>query len=310
MLDDAPVQIYPEPPIKTPLPVAVVVPYDMAMDRELRRFTQDGYGFEQLDLLFTRTPFEPLAVTVEQAREISRPEHIKTAVEAVAATGPRGYLYACTSGSFVHGLAGEQRMVSTIASAGAGASSTAREAVGNAGLCGDPESPLIADQLPFAVSTSGALLEAVMALEVNKFAAATPYDEATGALFGSFFAQAGIELVHTANMGLSGRIWTVGWESVCELIIRADHPEAEAVLVACTNLPTYEVLDQLEQSLNKPVISANQATIWAALTASSLEYFGPGRALRDLKRPQHRLTSTGDFNSSATSEPHHKEAPS
>lgn len=36
------------------IPIGTVVPYDMVLDRELRRFSKDVHGFDQLDLLFTR----------------------------------------------------------------------------------------------------------------------------------------------------------------------------------------------------------------------------------------------------------------
>lgn len=262
------------------VPVGTVVPYDMAMDRELRRFSQDRYGFEQLDLLFTRTSFEPLAVTVEQAREISRPELITAAVEAVSATSPRGYIYGCTSGSFVRGLAGERRLVEAMAQAGRQAAAAAAHAVDSAGAYDAAEQAASTAGTPPAVTTSGALLEAVHAIGALRIAAATPYDQTVGALFASFFAEAGVELVHTANLGLSGRIWTVPWETTYELVRQADDSSADAVLISCTNLPTYEILDQLEQDLGKPVISANQATAWAALRQQGRQYHGPGSSLR------------------------------
>lgn len=259
------------------IPIGTVVPYDMVLDRELRRFSQDGYGFEQLDLLLTRTPFEPLAVNVEQAREISRPELITEAVRAVSATTPTGYIYACTSGSFVRGLAGERRLTEAIQTAGREAAAAAVFAVDSAwGMAAADPAPGLE---PTAVTTSGALLEAVYALGATTIAAATPYDETVGALFGSFFAEAGIELVSTANLGLRGRIWDVPWQDTYDLARRADSPDADVVLLSCTNLPTYEILDQLEQDLGKPVISANQATVWAALRRAGRDYFGPGAAL-------------------------------
>lgn len=260
------------------IPIGTVVPYDMVLDRELRRFSADGYGFEQLDLLLTRTPFEPLAVNVEQAREISRPDLITDAVRSVSATSPTGYIYACTSGSFVRGLAGERRLTEAIQAAGREAAAAASFAVDSAwGLDVAEPAPT---QDPTAVTTSGALLEAVHELGATTIAAATPYDETVGALFGRFFAEAGIELVSTANLGLRGRIWNVPWQDTYDLARSADSAEADVVLLSCTNLPTYEILDQLEQDLGKPVISANQATVWAALRRAGREYLGPGATLR------------------------------
>ncbi len=46
---------------------------------------------------------------------------------------------------------------------------------------------------------------------------------------------------------------------------KADHPDAEAILLAANVWRTIEVIEALEQDLGKPVISANQASVWAAL---------------------------------------------
>ena len=40
---------------------------------------------------------------------------------------------------------------------------------------------------------------------------------------------------------------------------------ADAVFLACTNLPTYDVIPSLEAELGLPVLSANLVTMWAAL---------------------------------------------
>jgi maleate isomerase len=37
------------------------------------------------------------------------------------------------------------------------------------------------------------------------------------------------------------------------------------VVVSCTNLPTYDALPRLEAALGLPVVSANLASVWAAL---------------------------------------------
>ncbi|MGW4591294.1 hypothetical protein [Amycolatopsis thermoflava] len=50
-----------------------------------------------------------------------------------------------------------------------------------------------------------------------------------------------------------------------DLIREGDSPTAEAVFVSCTGLPTYDVIAPLERELGKPVVTANQATMWALL---------------------------------------------
>ncbi len=46
---------------------------------------------------------------------------------------------------------------------------------------------------------------------------------------------------------------------------RHDHDDAEAVFVCCTNIPTYDLLGPLAQTLGKPVLTANEVLMHAAL---------------------------------------------
>jgi maleate cis-trans isomerase len=46
---------------------------------------------------------------------------------------------------------------------------------------------------------------------------------------------------------------------------QVDTPEAEAVFISGTGLPTLTVLDMLEQDLRKPVFSSATAMMWLAL---------------------------------------------
>ena len=59
----------------------------------------------------------------------------------------------------------------------------------------------------------------------------------------------------------------------------ADVPDA--LFISCTNLPTYDVIPQLEAELRMPVLSANQVTMWAALRRIGKEAVGPYQALLD-----------------------------
>ncbi|MGH3446955.1 MAG: maleate cis-trans isomerase family protein [Nocardioidaceae bacterium] len=213
--------------------VGVVVPFDMALDHELWRWAP-----ENVSLHFTRTPYSPLSVTVEMAEVVGDANVVAQATQDIAAMSPSICAYACASGSFVRGLAGERALVD------------AMRAVG----------------VPRAVTTSGAFLRALTHLDVRRVSVATPYDEQVTAHLADFLAEAGVEVVKTSCMGLTSDIWTVPYVQTAELVEEADCPEAEAVLVSCTNLPTYHGIAPLEAELAKPVVTANQATMWAALT--------------------------------------------
>ena len=42
-------------------------------------------------------------------------------------------------------------------------------------------------------------------------------------------------------------------------------PDADGYFLSCTNTRMIEAIEELERSLGKPVISSNQATLWACL---------------------------------------------
>lgn len=71
-------------------------------------------------------------------------------------------------------------------------------------------------------------------------------------------------------LGLTGDIFRVSHTTVRDLAIAADRPEADVVFLSCTNLRTFGALAEMEEELKKPVLSANQVTVWAPLRAAGL----------------------------------------
>ena len=53
-------------------------------------------------------------------------------------------------------------------------------------------------------------------------------------------------------------------EQVCELGLRADSPEAEALVLSCTDMRAVEAIPKLQCALGKPVITRNQALMESA----------------------------------------------
>ena len=226
--------------------VGMVAPYDFALDRELWRWLPDS-----LDLLLTRTPYEPLRVSVEQAIRIGDPGVVGEAARALMTPAPAVIGYACTAGSFVGGLAGERALVAALLAAG----------------------------VPAAVTTSGAAVQALTALGAGRVAVATPYDDAVTALLVAFLQESGIAVTATSNLGLNAAILAVPTETTLELVRRAWTEDCDAVFVSCTNLSTYDAIETLEAELGVPVVSANQATMWAAVALTGLAAHGPGQRL-------------------------------
>ncbi|MDT0301862.1 maleate cis-trans isomerase family protein [Streptomonospora wellingtoniae] len=228
--------------------VGIVAPYDFALDRELWRWAPDD-----VSLYVTRLPFVPVPVTVDQASALCDGDDVSRATRNLLAPEPLVVGYACASGSFVHGAEGQQRLRQSILDAGA----------------------------PAAVTTSGATIQALEALDVHRIAVVTPYVDSVTERLLNYLSEHGIESTSSVGLGLLGHIWKTTYSEVVQAVRDADRPDAEAVFISCTNVLTYDIIAPLERMLGKPVIAANQVTMWAALQAVGRQPVAHGQHLVD-----------------------------
>lgn len=223
-----------------------MVPFDFAVDRELWRWAPDD-----VQLHLTRTPFVPSPMTEDMARAISEEGPVRQAVRDVLLPEPAVVAYACASGSFVGGVEGEAALVSVMTDAGA----------------------------PRAVTTAGGMVQALAALRCRRVALVTPYIDALNTLLVEFLEAHGVQVVASTGLGLLGQIWRVSHQELVDSVRAVDCPDADAVFISCTNLTTYDLIAPLERELGKPVLTANQVTMWAALRTLGLRATGPGQWL-------------------------------
>ena len=153
--------------------------------------------------------------------------------------GVDAVVWACTSGSFVHGWEGAHKQVEALATA---------------------------TGLP-ASSTSLAFARAARSLGLRRAAVAATYPPDVAELFATFMGDSGTEVVSTiqADILLAADVGLLGREDVLRLAESGDHADAEAVLLPDTALHSVAWLDDLERTLGKPVLTANQVSIWEGL---------------------------------------------
>ncbi|GAB3241249.1 Asp/Glu/hydantoin racemase [Mycolicibacterium hippocampi] len=208
---------------------------------------------DDVSLHITRMPFAPMAATMEMAMHISDPDTAAQGVIDISAVSPLVTAYACTSGSFVGGTMAEQALVASMVAAGS----------------------------PAALTTSGALLEALRYMGITRIATATPYTADLTVGLTTFLGEAGIEVTAATGLGLISDIWTVPHDVTAQLVRDTDNDQAEAIFISCTNMPTYDVIARLEGELRKPVLTANQVTMWMALGLIGRKAVGPGQQLME-----------------------------
>lgn len=140
-----------------------------------------------------------------------------------------------------------------------------------------------------ATTTSDSVIAALKTLGVKRIAMGTPYVDFVNQGELKFLADEGFDVVAWHGMGLGETqaerrgINRVPPQSIFRLARLIDRPEAEAIFLSCTALPTIELIGELEAELGKPVVSSNQATFWNVLRTLKLNtrIKGFGRLLED-----------------------------
>jgi len=224
--------------------VGVLFTPDNANDRDFWRWCPPD-----ATLLVARTPLEASWTEEKPSDQDGDPpvwiptdHEVSEGVRALILADPDVITYACTSGSFCGPNDNERRIRGVMTDAGA----------------------------KLAQTTSGALLDALRVIGATSVAVGTPYRGNVTEELGAFLARAGYgvaSLIHEDPApGEADAHLTE--EGVIDLALRADRAAADALFLSCAALETFDLIPELEQRLAKPVLTATQVTMWAALGAA------------------------------------------
>ena len=117
------------------------------------------------------------------------------------------------------------------------------------------------------LATSTAVLAALAALGLTRVSLVTPYADEVTDLIADFLSAGGHDVVSRAGRGL-GSTLAFGDDPLATIIdfVNANVSDnADGVFLSCTNWRAMDVAQALEDALGKPVVTSNQATVWAAL---------------------------------------------
>lgn len=129
------------------------------------------------------------------------------------------------------------------------------------------------------VTAAGALVHALRTLGVNRIGFASPYVPTINDMAIGFLAECGIETL--ARSEVSAELDNYGQgemapEAVFALGLAADRPEAEAIVLSCTDMRSVEIIAHLEEAVGKPVITSNQAIAFQAMQLAGIHDALPG----------------------------------
>ncbi len=186
-------------------------------------------------------------------------------IRLLSGVRPDVMIYGCTSATLTHGPAFDRDLAKKISQA-SGAKT---------------------------VTAAGALVFALRQLDVMRIGFASPYVAAINDLAVGFLSDMGFKTV--ARSEVDGALGNheqgaLDPEAVFQLGLAANHPDAEALVLSCTDMRSVEVLDRLEQATGKPVISSNQAIMFETLHVLGITDPVPGFGTL-LTRPDLRQTA-------------------
>ena len=116
------------------------------------------------------------------------------------------------------------------------------------------------------ITTAQAIREAFTHFGIKKLVLISPYVKQTNEHEVHYLTETGFTVLHELGLGLESDGYSaVTPEEWIKIVKENTRPDADGYFLSCTNTRMIEAINDLEQDLGKPVISSNQATLWACL---------------------------------------------
>jgi maleate isomerase len=116
------------------------------------------------------------------------------------------------------------------------------------------------------LTTAQAITQAFNHFAIKNLVLISPYVQATNEHEVHYLNEAGYTVIHELGLGLESHGYSAvtpeEWKRIVRENARAD---ADGYFLSCTNTRMIEAVPEIEREMDKPVISSNQATLWACL---------------------------------------------
>lgn len=153
--------------------------------------------------------------------------------------------YGCTAAGFISGPAGDTQLARELAA-----------------ITGKP-----------VVTVARSMVNALQESKARDIALVTPYLDAVNEQLKAFLADGGIRVkrfnsFYAADVEALGRIRS---DEVARLARETMDDDCDAMFIACAQLPTFDILDELSREFGRPVLSSIWATTRQAIRACRLQ---------------------------------------
>lgn len=116
------------------------------------------------------------------------------------------------------------------------------------------------------VTTASAMIAVLRHIGASRIAVVTPYLDLVNERLRAYLEQSGITVTRLASFkaATTDELAAITAQQIAALARTAMTADADAMFIACSQLPTKDILDGLETGFGKPVWSSIRATAWHA----------------------------------------------
>jgi maleate isomerase len=216
----------------------LVLSTNFTTEIEFHNAVPDGVSVHTARIMFKDTRDEKERIAFPFQMDL---KDLIRASKEVACIKPKVIVYACTAGGFIKGIGYDQNII--------------KEVEAETGIR--------------TLTTSTAVVNALKAMNIKKVAVATPYIKELNEKERVFLEESipGLKVTAIQGLGIVSAFEKGALEPKSAYIAgrNVDCSEAESVFISCGAWRTFEIIESLERDTGKPIITSNQATLWAAL---------------------------------------------
>ena len=230
--------------------IGVLVPHaDVGPESEFRAMAPPGVGIHS-----TRVPFGAMSaggamdptIPLAPVRAFAEPPHVDDAAELLAGAPLDAIAYGFTSSAYLLGVEGEAEMIARLD----------RRTQG----------------IP-VVAACGAAVEGLRVLGARRIALFDPpwFDTELNSLGRRYYESAGFDVVYSAPCGLASDQSKIMPSDLHAWVSEHMPSDADAVVIGGNGFRAVGAIATIEEDLGRPMVTANQALLWAALRVADAD---------------------------------------
>ena len=123
-----------------------------------------------------------------------------------------------------------------------------------------------------AMTLVSGVVAALNQLEAKKIVIGTPYLDEINIVEKNFFENKGFDVldIQGLNLGNGIEFGKITPDYIKDFALSIDQTEAEVIFLSCSGIRSLDIIEEVEATTGKPVITSNQAQMWYALRTAGV----------------------------------------